>query len=787
MCIPVKNGKIIPIILVLVVSVMVPLSADGQGCFDYRNTFREAGTWPSTGLVGGMDSDGDHALTMYDNQIHILDLSDPGAVAEVGTFELGIYASHVASQDRLAVVGSNSTLNLLDWSNPSSPLLLQTLAMPSGTENITRDGDYLFVSRGTLGVDIFECTAAGGLTLLGNIDTPGSVNDACLHEGWLVVADGEALLTVLISDPSDPIIIGSYSSYYVGAEDLDVHQVKSSEDQLVVASVRWQGEQFGGPTRGLDLMDVDAGGNLIHLDDMNFPGYDWPRYDLHNDWLFVSCNQEFRVIPLSDFPNKVAWLETGSSANPVVAGSSTALLQLASGGYDILDIRYPGFVTPEPAFSGNAFHDIGGGMVVDGFLLKDKTTWSGLVYSYDAYLYDVRNPEDIIEINHISGNGGPEDYHFSSISAVNGSRVMVSTSTAYGTGCSVYDLEMEPFQTVALPYGGEAVFDGTRLYQRAVDSNIGLAILDLSTPGLVTELGFVPGFLSYPPVLVAENLVAAMGSDFTLLDLSDPLVPIELGTIPGVGGRLLGRHGDFLFLKNNSGDFLCVDVGDPLNPVLHWQNPYMNVQTMDMEGDLALMTLSGSGDNFLQVYDLVSTPSSGPLPVSQGFTGGSNISEAIWSGDYAYTSDMQVFNMGDPSQPVLLGRGIGSGRGMYRNDNRIIMGGGCFPVQCTSSSSPVEENFPGPGHFLLNNSPNPFNPMTKISFDLARSTQVNLEVFDLAGRKINTLISEALGAGRHSVMWNGTDEGGRRVSSGTYFYRLRAEGDTQTNKMLLLK
>jgi len=88
---------------------------------------------------------------------------------------------------------------------------------------------------------------------------------------------------------------------------------------------------------------------------------------------------------------------------------------------------------------------------------------------------------------------------------------------------------------------------------------------------------------------------------------------------------------------------------------------------------------------------------------------------------------------------------------------------------------------------LNGNYPNPFNPMTKISFDLPRSTKVALEVFDLRGRKVQTLVSENLGAGRHAVIWNGTDSGGRQVSSGTYFYRLQADGSTMTNKMLLLK
>jgi subtilisin-like proprotein convertase family protein len=88
---------------------------------------------------------------------------------------------------------------------------------------------------------------------------------------------------------------------------------------------------------------------------------------------------------------------------------------------------------------------------------------------------------------------------------------------------------------------------------------------------------------------------------------------------------------------------------------------------------------------------------------------------------------------------------------------------------------------------LNGNYPNPFNPMTKISFDLPRATEVRLEVFDIRGHKVSTLVQEPLSAGRHAVIWNGTDQGGRQMASGTYFYRLVADGAVMTDKMLLLK
>lgn len=85
-------------------------------------------------------------------------------------------------------------------------------------------------------------------------------------------------------------------------------------------------------------------------------------------------------------------------------------------------------------------------------------------------------------------------------------------------------------------------------------------------------------------------------------------------------------------------------------------------------------------------------------------------------------------------------------------------------------------------------SPNPFNPMTTIAFDLPRDMRVNLDIFDVAGRRVRSLVSgEVMPAGRRSVLWNGLDDGGRRAATGVYFYRLQAGEFTGTGRMMLVK
>lgn len=83
--------------------------------------------------------------------------------------------------------------------------------------------------------------------------------------------------------------------------------------------------------------------------------------------------------------------------------------------------------------------------------------------------------------------------------------------------------------------------------------------------------------------------------------------------------------------------------------------------------------------------------------------------------------------------------------------------------------------------------PNPFNPSTTIVFDLASDGQMELAIFDVRGRLVNSIESGSMTAGRHQAVWHGQDRAGRGVSSGTYFCRLVAGNETQIMKLLLAK
>jgi hypothetical protein len=88
---------------------------------------------------------------------------------------------------------------------------------------------------------------------------------------------------------------------------------------------------------------------------------------------------------------------------------------------------------------------------------------------------------------------------------------------------------------------------------------------------------------------------------------------------------------------------------------------------------------------------------------------------------------------------------------------------------------------------LYQNVPNPFNPMTTITFDLPKPQRVVLVVYAVDGSRVSTLVDRTMPAGSHRVVWDGMNENRRSVASGVYFYRIKAGPYEATRRVVLLR
>ncbi|MBN1397189.1 MAG: T9SS type A sorting domain-containing protein [Bacteroidetes bacterium] len=84
--------------------------------------------------------------------------------------------------------------------------------------------------------------------------------------------------------------------------------------------------------------------------------------------------------------------------------------------------------------------------------------------------------------------------------------------------------------------------------------------------------------------------------------------------------------------------------------------------------------------------------------------------------------------------------------------------------------------------YIEQNYPNPFNPTTIINYSIPKQSYVTIKIIDALGREISTLVNEEKPAGNHKIIFNAVD-----LTSGVYFYQIKADKFMQTNKMILLR
>jgi hypothetical protein len=150
--------------------------------------------------------------------------------------------------------------------------------------------------------------------------------------------------------------------------------------------------------------------------------------------------------------------------------------------------------------------------------------------------------------------------------------------------------------------------------------------------------------------------------------------------------------------------------------------------------------------------------------VNPGFVSGNSIIARVWSSQDNLEYETNItFDVGNGN----FGSGIFS---------RIsIEGTNVVSVSATGSSVPASFS-------ISQNFPNPFNPSTKINYEIPEKSKVNLKVYDILGNEIVTLVNNENQLGRYEVEFHAAD-----IPSGVYFYRIQAGNFVETRKMILLK
>jgi len=126
--------------------------------------------------------------------------------------------------------------------------------------------------------------------------------------------------------------------------------------------------------------------------------------------------------------------------------------------------------------------------------------------------------------------------------------------------------------------------------------------------------------------------------------------------------------------------------------------------------------------------------------------------------------------------------------GLAQGPNARVEGGFFVDSLLNGPLSAVSQHEDLPiSYALKQNYPNPFNPSTTIRYDIASRSSVELVVFNLLGQKVATVVNQEQEAGSYSIIWNARNDEGLELSSGVYFYLLRAGSFAETKKLILLR
>ncbi len=368
---------------------------------------------------------------------------------------------------------------------------------------------------------------------------------------------------------------------------------------------------------------------------------------------------------------------------------------------------------------------------------------------------------------------------------------------------------------------------------------LGLQIVDISVPQAPEIIGefYPPGVIS--DVFVQGDFSYLSNSHFGLniIDVSDPTDPDLVGVYQpyGDGYRRVHVAGDFAYLFDSWGGHCdIVNVADPAD--LFWISELSAAGwCVEVNDSLAYLTYGSCAYPFdcvggFLAFDVSDIESPEEIGDYWGWTPGldisisENLAYLVGGGNFVDDfGELQIIDIADPADPALLGNyfsedvieavAIRESHAYLATEELLIINiedpytpsfVTSYPAQGNDVAVAGEYIYVAEGNALTilrfsttavddigeiplafsiaPNYPNPFNATTIIRYALLRASDVTIEIYDILGRKVETLIQGEQQAGNHQVVWDAEGQ-----SSGIYFYRIQAGDYAETRKMVLLK
>lgn len=691
-------------------------------------------------------------------------------------------------------------LHYLGWGDTDGYALAMAPALHDG-------GDWIALADGPGGLGLLSIADSIDWGEDSQIDLPGFAMDVCFHERILYVAAYEAglqivqVLTPYASDHNITILDHPLAG--------EATRICAADDVVYVAA----------GTAGLHRVDVHDWEQPVDLPTIPIAGQ---AVDVcvANGMAYVAAG-EAGVFEIDlDDPGQVRALDTPGMASAVAVDGALLLVADFLAGVHAVDI--PSFTILD-TFPGDGTSPMLDVRLADGF---------GYVAAGELGLliFDVTTPSAMALVGGWDTPGEAQGI------ALRDTWALISASDAGVFAADVTNPGWLPIANATPLPGpaGDIVAGGGHLYTAVADYGLAVyAQADLAQVGAV-------GLDDDADALALHGDLLAYGGEekLRLLDVSDPSQPalrdsLTLWAFP----QDMVFDGDYLFVTARFGDgLLKVNVADPgAIFVEDSTTPCPGIWAMgaaiDVEGDYVYVCDDGTALAILDKTDLsqFSCNSVQGGAVAMEVVGGvahladgeagltlldvsdPYLADHLW--DHEVPGEARDIAVADGAQWVYLAYGWGDfdqvmlmdasgiddpipyGGADAGDDVRALALDGDFlyfvtgdaelvkyPAQCLPTA--VEGLLP-PAMRLASH-PNPFNPSTTLRFELARAGRASLRIYDLAGRRLRTLVDGVFAAGPQAVSWDGRDAAGRPLAAGVYFARLETGRGQVSRKLVLL-
>lgn len=660
-------------------------------------------------------------------------------------------------------------LCLLDMTDTSAPLVVSELHIPCGFDGIVGSnailvgGNHAYIGDNE-GVRIVDLVA---MELVSTYPL-SRTHTLCLRDDLLYAVDGAGLWILTIANPEDPGLVGFYD--LPGAVGLDI------EGDYAYVSDTY--------AMGLTIVNISSPEHPAFVSNYATPGYG-NQVAVDNGYAFIADHHNgLEIVDIHDPANPLfeSRVPTSGPAYDVAVNGDYAYI--AAGNVEVVDISET--TTPFVAYSHPAMTDAVSVTLHDQHLFSSERSFLEILNVNDppnAYLVgSVDRPYWLQEVRVADGLAYIAD--IGELGLVPGGLKIADISVP-GTPLSrgAHSLGLW-----ALP----SVLDiwNHHVYMPNMST---LTTIDVGDPDAPEPAGEYPA--SARDVYTADTLTYILdGSILKILDLRDPANPSLEGSLPlDNDGRKLCVHDRYAYIAAEGAYTLwIVDVSESSSPELCSSLPIDCNYTRDIvvRDTLAYVVCNQR----LQIIN-VSNPYDPSIIAS--FDDVTSATGVYVAGNYAYIADYSLLkvDIADPETPSLAGEYPipGCGYSVTGVDEYVYLTTGSafmvFRDEDLAGMTGVDESQSRPTVCMLYQcAPNPVNSTTIMRYDLQEPTQVNLSIHDIMGRTVRVLQnSTSMGAGSHSLIWDGRDDRGLNVSAGVYFYRLDTGVSSEAHRMLVIR